>query len=133
MNALGEGRLSITIHAKNAVYNQVSGYIVPRFTCDIFDSVLSTIDEDVATSSKTYDFGAKIVTFSTGNDIFLLLLCLSTTPLRTKVRKFPFRFRGYLTSSLRSLGVLRGSRRCLDANGKIWSHQILSQSSGTAA
>ena len=123
MNALGEGRLSITIHAKNAVYNQVSGYIVPRFTCDIFDSVLSTIDEDVATSSKTYFFGAKIVTFSTGNDIFLLLY-LSTTPLRTKVRKFPFRFRGYLTSSL---GVLRGSRRCLDANGKIWPRQILSQ------
>ena len=76
MNALGEGRLSITIHAKNAVYNQVSGYIVPRFTCDIFDSVLSTIDEDVATSSKTYDFGAKIVTFSTGNDIFFCC-CIS--------------------------------------------------------
>ena len=68
MNALGEGRLSITIHAKNAVYNQVSGYIVPRFTCDIFDSVLSTIDEDqtsATSSSKAIsDFGAKIVTFS---------------------------------------------------------------------
>ena len=46
MNALGQGRLSITIHAKNALYNQISGYIVPRFTCDIFDCILSTIDED---------------------------------------------------------------------------------------
>ena len=89
MNALGEGRLSITIHAKNAVYNQVSGYIVPRFTCDIFDSVLSTIDEDVATSSKTYDFGAKIVTFSTGNDIFVVVVSLNNS-LENESKKVPF-------------------------------------------
>ena len=52
MNALGEGRLSVTIHAKNAVYNQVWGYIVPRFTCDIFDCILSTVEEDPTSSSK---------------------------------------------------------------------------------
>ena len=54
MNALGRGQLSITIHAKNAVYNQISGYIVPRFTCDIFDCILSTIDEDPSGNEKIH-------------------------------------------------------------------------------
>ena len=42
LSALGEGRLSITVHAKNAPYNQISGFVAPRFSCDIFDSILST-------------------------------------------------------------------------------------------
>ena len=45
LSALGEGRLSITVHAKNAPYNQISGFVAPRFSCDIFDSILSTHGE----------------------------------------------------------------------------------------
>ena len=42
LSALGEGRLSITVQANNAPYNQISGFVAPRFSCDIFDSILST-------------------------------------------------------------------------------------------
>ena len=45
LSALGEGRLSITVHANNAPYNQISGFVAPRFSCDIFDSILSTYSD----------------------------------------------------------------------------------------
>ena len=45
LSALGEGRLSITVQANNAPYNQISGFVAPRFSCDIFDSILSTHSE----------------------------------------------------------------------------------------
>jgi hypothetical protein len=48
--ALGKGRLSLTIVAKNAPHNVISGLLVPKFSCDLFDSVLSPLpmqDEDL--------------------------------------------------------------------------------------
>ena len=46
MEALGQGKLRIEVLAKNAPQLKISGLIVPRFSCDIFDSVLSTLSED---------------------------------------------------------------------------------------
>ncbi len=46
MAALGEGRLSVTIAAANAAHeNVISGLLAPRFSCDLFDSILTPIDE----------------------------------------------------------------------------------------
>ena len=44
--ALGKGRLSISVHAKNAPHNLIKGFVVPRFSCDLFDTILSHLDEE---------------------------------------------------------------------------------------
>ena len=57
LSALGEGRLSITVQANNAPYNQISGFVAPRFSCDIFDSILSTHSE-ASNDDQEEDSGA---------------------------------------------------------------------------
>ena len=45
MEALGQGMLAISVHAKNAPYNLIRGYLVPRLSCDYFDSIISPLEE----------------------------------------------------------------------------------------
>lgn len=45
LQALGQGRLSISVMPQHAPDLIVKGVVTPRFSCDIFDSILSTVDE----------------------------------------------------------------------------------------
>ena len=45
MEALGQGMLAISVHAKNAPFNLIRGYLVPRLSCDYFDSIISPLGE----------------------------------------------------------------------------------------
>ena len=45
MEALGQGMLAVSVHAKNAPFNLIRGYLVPRLSCDYFDSIISPLEE----------------------------------------------------------------------------------------
>lgn len=47
MEALGRGHLRMTVASRNFPHLGVEGHLGPRFSCDLIDSVLSPVDENV--------------------------------------------------------------------------------------
>ena len=53
--ALGQGRLQVTAFTKSAPERAIVGTVVPKFSCDFFDSVLSPLTSDDQASAADND------------------------------------------------------------------------------
>ncbi len=70
MAALGQGRLSISVEAENAPpHYKVSGHITPRFSCDIFDSILSTSDSEQDSENSNSEETTHVVSTATASAV----------------------------------------------------------------